>query len=300
MSLYGVFPVLQTPFDDLGQMDETCLRREVDWVFEAGAAGVTVAMVSEILRLEHDERRELAGLVCDAAAARGPVVISVGAESTAVAVRLAEHAQAVGAAAVMAIPPVSVTASEAELYDYYEALLTSTELPVVVQDASSYVGSHLPIGVMARLHESHPERVYFKPEAQPLGPRLSALLAATSGCARALDGSGGVALIETHRRGLVGSMPAADVCWAVVRMWRALEKGDYDSAYQVSLPLSALLAVQTSLDSYIAVEKYLLVKQKVFESRERRGPLEFKLDEITTAHVDKLFGMLQAACGHAG
>jgi 4-hydroxy-tetrahydrodipicolinate synthase len=300
MSLYGVFPVLQTPFDDRGQVDEACLRREVDWVFEAGAAGVTVAMVSEILRLEHDERRELAALVCDAAAARGPVVISVGAESTAVAGRLAEHAQAVGATAVMAIPPVSVTASEIELYDYYETLLTSTELPVVVQDASSYVGSHLPVGVMARLHESHPERVYFKPEAQPLGPRLSALLAATGGSARAFDGSGGVALVETHRRGIVGSMPASDVCWAVVRMWQALERGDYDRAYKLSLPLSALLAVQTSLDSYIAVEKYLLVKQEVLESPARRGPLEFNLDETTAAHVDKLFGMLQAACEHAG
>ncbi len=169
--LRGVFPVLQTPFDEAGAIDEPELRNEVAWTLDCGVDGLTVAMVSEILRLDVSERRDLAVMVC-AAAGRRPVVVSVGAESTRLAVMLTEQAQVAGAAAVMAIPPLSAPALDRELETYYEAILAATELPVVIQDASSYVGQPIPIPVLASLHHRHGDRIYFKPEASPVGPRL--------------------------------------------------------------------------------------------------------------------------------
>jgi len=299
LSLRGVFPVLQTPFDETGAIDEVVLRNEIGWVFDCGADGVTVAMVSEILRLDNLERRELANLVCSEAAARGPAIVSVGAETTRLAVAFAEEAQSAGAAAVMAIPPVSVPALDRELENYYSAILGATDIPVIIQDASSYVGAPIPIEVLAGLHDRYPERIYFKPEAQPIGPRLSALLDATGGNARAYDGSGGVALIETFHRGIVGTMPGAEVCWAIVAMWQALSRGDEETAYRISLPLAALLATQVGLDGYLAVEKHLLVKQKVFATDARRPPLGFELDDVTAAHVDTVFELLVGACERA-
>jgi dihydrodipicolinate synthase/N-acetylneuraminate lyase len=293
--LRGVFPVLQTPFDEAGAIDEPELRNEVAWAFDCGADGLTVAMVSEILRLDVSERRDLAVMVC-AAAAHRPVVVSVGAESTRLAVMLTEQAQVAGAAAVMAIPPLSAPALDAQLESYYEAILAATELPVVIQDASSYVGQPIPIPILASLNDRHGDRIYFKPEASPVGPRLSALLAATGGAARVYDGSGGVNLIETFHRGIVGTMPGADVCWAIVAMWQALARGDQQTAYRISLPLTSLIATQVGLDGYVAVEKYLLVKQKVLTSPARRPPLAFVLDDVTAAHVDVLFDLLAAAC----
>lgn len=292
----GVYPVLQTPFSASGKIDGPALQREVEWVFGCGAAGVTVAMVSEILRLEHAERRDLARLACEAAGAHGPAIVSIGAESTEVAIRLAEHAQSVGAAAVMATPPVALAAPPEEVERYYDALVAAVDLPFVVQDASSYAGAPIPVVVLAALQSRHRERVLFKPEAHPLGSRLSALLEASGGAARVFDGSGGVALIDTYHRGLFGTMPAADVCWAIVAMWDALEAGDEDRAYRISLPLCALLAVQTSLDGYVGVEKHLLVRQQVLPSARRRGPVDFDLDPAMVGHVDKLFDLLVEAC----
>ena len=298
-AIEGVLPVLQTPFVNHGSIDEATLKGEVDWVLGCGADGVTVAMVSEVLRLDLDERREMAGLVCEAAAGRGSVVVSVGAESTVVATRLARHAQSVGATAVMAIPPLSVRAEGRELSGYYDAIVEEIEIPVVVQDASSYVGGSIPVSAMAKMQASHGDKVYFKPEAEPLGPRLSALLEATGGEARVFDGSGGVALIDTFRRGIVGSMPAADVCWAIVTMWRALKGGDFETAYRVSMPLSAMLAIQTSLCAYVGAEKYLLRRQGVFTNDFCRGPVDFHLDELTALQLDALLGMLEESCGRA-
>ena len=95
-------------------------------------------------------------------------------------------------------------------------------------------------------------------------------------------------------------MPGAEVCWAIVAMWEALNRGDEETSYRISLPLTALLATQIGLDGYVAVEKYLLVKQKIFSTDARRPPLGFELDDVTAAHVDTLFELLATACDRAG
>jgi dihydrodipicolinate synthase/N-acetylneuraminate lyase len=297
---HGVLPVLQTPFDDSGRVDETTLRREIDWAFECGVDGVTVAMVSEVLRLDASERRDLAALICAAVAGRGPVIISVGAESTKAAVALTEQAQDIGASAVMAIPPLSVTLAADELERYYDALAEATPLPVVVQDASSYVGSALSIDLQASLYSRHGDRLAFKPETQPLGPRLSALHSATGGQVSVYDGSGGIALIDTFRRGIIGTMPSTDLCWAIVRLWEHLQAGNYESAYRLSLPLIALVSMQTSLDAYIVIEKYLLLQQKVFVNTVCREPVGFHLDDQTALQLDAYFGMLKDSYEEVG
>ncbi len=294
----GVLPVLQTPFCTDGSIDKATVKKEVDWVMSCGAEGVTIAMVSEVLRLEPEERMQLADEVCEAVAGRGTVIASVGAESILGATRLARHAQSAGASAVMAIPPLSVAAEGEELVAYYDEIIAAIDIPLVVQDASSYVGAGIPMSIMAALQARYEDRVYFKPEAAPLGLRLSALLEATYGKAKVFDGSGGTALIDTFRRGIVGSMPAADVCWAIVKIWRALNRGDFETAYRVSMPLSAMLAIQTSLGAYVAVEKYLLKSQGVFVNDLCRGPVDFRVDEQTALHLDTLLALLTEACSN--
>jgi 4-hydroxy-tetrahydrodipicolinate synthase len=293
----GVLPVLQTPFDDAGDIDGAGVRREVGWVFDCGADGVTVAMVSEVLRLDASEREELVSLVCSAADGLGPVVASVGAESTTIAVRLACHAQSAGASALMAIPPLSVALSDDRLVGYFDAILRATDLPLVVQDASAYVGGALSIGLLARLQDRHGARVCFKPEAQPAGPRLTELLAATRGGARVYDGSGGISLIDNHRRGIIGTMPSADLCWAIKRLWSHLEAGELTEAYRLSLPLVALVSMLTSLDAYVAVEKHLLVRLGVLANANRREPVGFELDDLTVSQVDRYFDSIVEAFG---
>src|SRR5204862_4118708 len=104
--LAGVLPVFQTPYHADESVDFAILEREIDWLFDRGADGITMAMVSEVLRLSHAERMGVAVAACRAAGGRGPVVVSVGAESSHIAEELARHAESVGAAAVMATPPL--------------------------------------------------------------------------------------------------------------------------------------------------------------------------------------------------
>ncbi len=297
-ALRGVLPVFQTPFLEDEAIDWGTLEKEIEWLLARGADGVVMAMVSETLRLTEDERRQVAERVCAGAAGRGSVVISVGAESAFAAERFARHAQECGATAVMAIPPVSVAAGEAELLRYYRRIIETVTVPVVVQDASGYVGRPMPVVMQARLLDEYgPARVLYKPEATPLGPNITSLLEATAGRAHILEGSGGIALVESYRRGVVGTMPGADLIDALVALWRALEQEDTAAINRISPPLSALVSLQTGLDGFLAVEKYLLVKQGVFPRATVRGPVSYTLDEGTRREVDRLYELLQDAVG---
>jgi 2-keto-3-deoxy-L-arabinonate dehydratase len=295
--LHGVLPVLQTPFSPDGRIDADVLQREIDWAFEVGADGVVVAMVSEILRLGHKERRELATLVCESAAGRGLSVISVGAESTAEAIVFAQHAEGLGASAVMAIPPVATSLGGDWTREYFSEIARNISIPLIVQDASSYVGASIDLSVYLKLLEEFgPNRIYFKPEAAPLGPNLSKLRDATHGTARIFEGSGGVNLVDCYRRGIVGTMPGTDLLDGIVALWKALAAGDEDRIYQLSFPISALVSMQLQggLDGFLAIEKHLLMKRQLFHNTLQVQPVNWTLDPETRTEVDRLFARLQA------
>jgi 4-hydroxy-tetrahydrodipicolinate synthase len=294
--LRGVLPVFQTPWLDDETIDLETLEREIAWLYKSGANGIVMAMVSETLRLDSSEREQLAEAACRFGKERGVVVISVGAESSKVVERYAKHAENVGADAVMAIPPVSIGVGESELLTYYTRIIEAIRIPVIVQDASGYVGKPMPIAMQARLLEEFgPERVQYKPEASPIGPKLSELRDATKGRARVFEGTGGVALVDSFKRGVVGTMPGADLIRGLVPLWKALEAGHMEKADRIHGPLSALISMQTSLDGFLAVEKHLLKRQGIFHNTLVRGPLGFKLDAETTREVERQFDRMIAA-----
>jgi 4-hydroxy-tetrahydrodipicolinate synthase len=171
----------------------------------------------------------------------------------------------------------------------------STSLPLIVQDASGYVGAPLSIDIQAKLHSELGDRVMFKPEAPPIGPRLSQLIKQTNGQARVFEGTGGLHLIDSFRRGVVGTMPAGDLVWALSALWKALCHGDYPRAYRIAGPLALMVSLQTTLDSFVAIEKHLLVRQGVFPTSAMRGPVGDGLDDHTREEIERLMDLLRQA-----
>ncbi|MCA9049750.1 MAG: dihydrodipicolinate synthase family protein [Planctomycetaceae bacterium] len=293
----GILPVLHTPFDTSDRIDAESLRREVDWAFEQGANGVCAAMVSEILRLDVEERFQLNEMIVDFCAGRGPVVASAGAESIRQAVVFAEQAVRVGCGAVMAIPPIAAPASFAGLVTYFSAIADAVDVPLIVQDASSYVGTSMSTEFYVRpLDRYGPEKILFKPEGNPVGPGISALRDAAGGRARIFDGSGGILLIDAWRRGIAGTMPGTDLLDGVSALWNALHRGDEEAAYQIYFPICGIVALQmqAGLDGFLAIEKHLMVRRGLFATDRRREPNAWSADAETLAEVDRLFDQLQA------
>ena len=290
----GIYPVLQMPLDQNENIDELALTKEINWLLELGASGFAVAMVSEVMRFSSEERRAQWQLVLKIIDDRVPLVVSVGAESTAVAVRQAKFAEADGASLLMATPPAIFPATSEEIYSYYRSILEAVNIPVVVQDASNYMGQPIEVSLYERLlAEFGAERVQFKPEAVPVKDRVVAIQNAAGGSAKVFEGQSGMDLLDTHPLGLFGTMPGSEIVWAIKALWDALEAGNLQRGQEIHEAISVLITFQTTLDAYVAVEKYLLVKQGIFTSTRQRGPVRIILDSATKTKIDEAFENLQ-------
>jgi 4-hydroxy-tetrahydrodipicolinate synthase len=296
--LQGVLPIVQTPFTDEDRIDAATLAKTIEWGLSVGADGFGTGMVSETFRLTTDERRQLTEHLVTAVARRAAVFVAVGAESTRAAVEFTVHAESVGCDAVMAIPPMTTRLSESAVVDHFSAIADSVTIPIIVQDASAYVGQPIPHRVYVQLLDRYGnEKILFKPEASPNGPNLSALRDITAGRAKIFEGSGGVFFVDSFRRGITGTMPGMELLDGMVALWSAMKQGDDSAAYSLSFPISGIvsLQLQAGLDGFLAIEKHVLHCRGLIPNQRRRRPYSWDLDAETAAEVDRLFDRLQSA-----
>jgi dihydrodipicolinate synthase/N-acetylneuraminate lyase len=291
--LAGVFNVLSTPIDNSDEIDLPVFEREIEWLLKCGMNGAVLAMVSEVLRFSAAERRDQWKAAIKFLNGRAPLVVSVGAESSAIAIKLAKDAESDGASALMATPPSAFAATADEVKNYYVKIIEAVKIPVIVQDASNYLGKPIELSTYVELIDTYGnERVQFKPEAKPVKERLQELNKISGNRAKVFEGQGGIDLLDTHPLGVVGTMPGAEVPWALVALWNALNDGNLDQSKAIHNPLSKLISFQTTLDAYVAIEKYLLVKQGVLTNMNQRGPVGYKLTPDIAKEIDVAYAEL--------
>jgi len=250
-------------------------------------------MVSEILRMNLSERKVLTEAICTYAQEfKMNSIVSCGQETPELTIDLVLHAQDSGADAVMINPPIASKLSDDDIFNYFSAVFEKTVIPIVVQDASGYVGYSINVSVLTRLFKQYSERIYFKPEAVPIGQRLSDLRDATGGKARIFEGTGGAHLVDSFTRGVVGTMPGADISWALVKLWDSLVAGDWNRVNLINGAVANMVNLMPTLDSYIAIEKHLLQKQNVFKNTFKIEPVSFTFDSETQAEAERIFNYL--------
>ena len=105
-NFHGIFAILQTPFNTDDQVNWDDLGREVDFCIRAGDPGVVwPQLAGEFYLLSEDERMHGAEIILSAAAGRTKVVMGVQAPGSGLALKFAQHAEAHGASALIALPP---------------------------------------------------------------------------------------------------------------------------------------------------------------------------------------------------
>ncbi|MEL6577602.1 MAG: dihydrodipicolinate synthase family protein, partial [Pseudomonadota bacterium] len=103
--LRGSMPALVTPMAE-GRIDEAALAALVEWQIREGSHGIVpVGTTGESPTLSHEEHRLVVEHVVRVADKRVPVVAGAGSNATVEAVGLAQHAESVGADAVLVVTP---------------------------------------------------------------------------------------------------------------------------------------------------------------------------------------------------
>jgi len=131
--LRGSLTALVTPFEKSGRFDEKAFRAFVEWQIAEGTSGlVPVGTTGESPTLSHEEHRQVVKACVEVAKGRVPVVAGAGSNNTAEAVGLVEHAEKVGADAVLVVTPYYNKPTQRGLYAHFAAVAKSTSLPIII------------------------------------------------------------------------------------------------------------------------------------------------------------------------
>ena len=152
----GSYTALITPFKDDGSLDEARFEALVDWQIEQGTDGlVPVGTTGESPTLSHEEHDRVVEICVKVTNGRVPIIAGAGSNSTAEAVRLSQHAEQVGADAVLIVSPYYNKPTQAGLKAHFTSVADAISVPLIIYDIPGRSIVQISDEVMADL-AAHP------------------------------------------------------------------------------------------------------------------------------------------------
>ncbi len=152
--------------------------------------------------------------------------------SARLAIESALHAQKVGATAIAAAVPRLFSASEKDLFRYFDHLLNTLQVPLIIQDFNPG-GPTIGPDFIVNLHRAHPHFRYVKLEDPLMGTKVQAILDATQGEVGVIEGWGGMYMMELIPAGVSGIMPGLGLTDILARVFSLLRQNQDDEAYGI-------------------------------------------------------------------
>lgn len=233
VKLGGVMTALLTPFSSDGSIDETALRSLVDTQIREGVHGlVACGSTGEFAALSVAERKRVAEIVIDQVQDALPVIVGTGACATAEAVELTAHAKGIGAAAALVVAPYYETPSRDEIIEYYGAV-GDVGLQLIAYNLPEVTGFNLDGEFYRDVRKRTSSLTYAKDTSGNMDQAVDLVQNYTD----TVDIMIGLDTIVLP--GLL--MGSCGTIWGAanfaprecVRVWDAVQNGDYDTARQV-------------------------------------------------------------------
>ena len=226
----GSYTALITPFKDDGSLDEARFEALVDWQIEQGTDGlVPVGTTGESPTLSHEEHDRVVEICVKVTNGRVPIIAGAGSNSTAEAVRLSQHAEQVGADAVLIVSPYYNKPTQAGLTAHFTSVADAISVPLIIYDIPGRSIVQISDEVMAEL-AAHPNIAGIKDAtadcARPTKLKsligddfcqlsgedatvLPYLAAGGHGCISVVSNVAPALCSELHRAWVVGNNPSA-------------------------------------------------------------------------------------------
>lgn len=126
-----------TPMTEQGKPAFNMLERLIELFVQQGLDGIYLTgSTGQWPMLTLAERREIAERALKTAAGRIPVMVHVGATTTAEAEELARHAARIGAQAVSSVTPIYYAYTSDAIFEHYRRVGTASDLPLFVYHLS--------------------------------------------------------------------------------------------------------------------------------------------------------------------
>ena len=117
---------MTTPFDEQGKLDLEALRAQTEFLIEKGVNCLyPCGTTGEMFLCSEEERKTIAETVLKTAAGRVTVFVHVGAMTQEETIRLARHAESIGADGIGVVTPTYFNVDDRAMAEYYKAICKS-------------------------------------------------------------------------------------------------------------------------------------------------------------------------------
>ena len=135
--LNGVMPAMITSFNKDESINKEGIRKTVNYLVSQNVHGLYITgSTGETFLMSPDEKREVIDIIVEEVNGRVPVIAHIGSIGTKITIELGQHAEKSGVDALSALPPFYYGFSNKEIYNYYNDISNSSNLPIIVYNIS--------------------------------------------------------------------------------------------------------------------------------------------------------------------
>ena len=150
----GIYPAVLTPFTKEGKIDFEMFAINTEAQIKAGVHGIILAgTLGEASALETEEKFELLQYAKKITQGRIPVILNLSENTTKNAVNFAQKAKELGADGLMLLPPMRYKADSREVLEYFKAVATATDLPILIYNNPVDYGIYVTLEMFDELIE---------------------------------------------------------------------------------------------------------------------------------------------------
>lgn len=256
----GVFTPSITPIHDDGSIDFEHWGQHLDHLVSAGMDGVLLwGSIGEFYAFSLEEKEKAVKFAVDRVAGDMKVFAGIGGTNLAEVIHFAQYAQQVGADAVVAVSPYYYAPSLAKVEEYFAAIATATELPVILYNFPETTGVAMPVEFIVHMAQRFENIVGLKDTIDSMSHARQVIEAVREvkpefsvfngydeyyPLNRIFGGSGvigGLSNIEPE------TFVAADKAW---------KSGDYEHFVAAVKRIKELAFVNSNADDFISAVKY--------------------------------------------
>ncbi|MBN2533594.1 MAG: 4-hydroxy-tetrahydrodipicolinate synthase [Spirochaetales bacterium] len=261
----GVFTALITPFKDNGDIDETALRKLVDFQLENGINGIVpMGTTGESPALNHDEHIKTISIVTEQVNGRVPVIAGTGSNCTREAINLTKRAKDTGVTASLQVAPYYNKPTQEGFYRHFMEIAESVDIPVIIYNIPSRTSKNIENSTTLRLAE-HPNIIGVKEASGDINQMMDLILKKPESFT-VLSGDDNLTypLMALGGNGVV-SVASNIIPGRMVSFCDAALKGDYPAARKMHYELFPLFKALFLETNPIPVKAALALMGKIKE-----------------------------------
>lgn len=236
----GVFPAIITPFKEDYDLDEEGLRRNIEFLGEAGVAGIVpCGTTGESATLSFEEHKQVVEIAVDCS--KVPVIAGTGSNNTREAIELTKHAADAGADAALLITPYYNKPNDRGMFEHYKTIAEKCNIPIILYNVPKRTGIDLKPNLVAKL--SKVKNIVGIKEASGSLSQVSQIIEQTSGSGFTVlsgDDDLTIPIMSLGGAGVV-SVVANVAPRKTVDMVEAAFKGDLEKARKLHYELAPLV-----------------------------------------------------------